>query len=142
MIRFMKRDQGMPSYLKRLASYVEPDVPEMKVDGLTIETAFREHALPPDVSNDYNRYLTPLHGEEDSDWTVKNEEFVPTGERHRFYNLVTIELSNGETRQYYFNKSANFCVLYADEMEQIRNARENRSGWLSRLRAAWSSSST
>lgn len=126
--------------MRFLESSGEPYVPELRGDGLSIETAFRETVLPPDVSNDYNRYLTPLHGKEGVDWSVKNEEFVPTGERHSFYNLVTVELSNGETRQYYFNKSANFCVLYADEMELIRNARKNRSGWLSRLRAALSSS--
>jgi hypothetical protein len=102
--------------------------PALHGDGKTIETAFRETVLPPNVSNDYNRYLTPLHGEEGVDWTVKNEEFVPTGERHSFYNLVTVELSIGETRQYYFNKSANFCVLYADEMGLIRKAREKQEG--------------
>jgi hypothetical protein len=132
---FWKHKSKPPSYLRFLASSGEPYVPELRGDGLTVETAFKEFVLPPGKLDDYDRYLTPLHGKRGKDWLVDNEEYVETNRRHFLVELVSIRLSTGEIRKYYFDKSANFRVLYADEMESIRRVREeylNRS-WYKEL---------
>ncbi len=117
------------SYHRVFESSDEPYEPVLRGDGLSVETAFKETILPLDVFDDYKRYLSPIHGERGLDWTVVDEEVVATGIRHFFVSLVTIQLNNGELRKYYFNKSSNFKVLYADELEQRRKAREESNGW-------------
>lgn len=94
-------------------------VEELKGDGLTPETAFTEKVLLSGTQNDYARYIEPMHGKEGIDWTVQESIPIHTGYRHVFISLETIRFTNGETKQYYFNRSANIKITYRDELGLI-----------------------
>jgi hypothetical protein len=130
-----KRKPKTPSYLKRLEPLDANWKPPLLGDGLTVKTAFKEFTLPPDVTDDYNRYLEPILGKRDTDWMVEAEEYIYVDRRHYFVFLVTIRLVTGEVKKYYFNKSANIKVLYSDEMQEWRNAREEYENlsWFQKL---------
>ena len=102
--------------LERSRDSNEETALEFEGDGLTLDTAFKERVLPPGIPNDYARFLEPLHGKTGVDWSIVETIPIHTGQRHFFIDLVTIRLVNGESKQYYFDKSANTKISYSDQI--------------------------
>jgi len=109
------KKSGIERILERSRDRNDETALDLEGDGLTLDTAFKERVLPLGIPNDYARYLEPLHGKSGVDWSVVETIPIHTGQRHFFIEIVTIRLVKGETKQYYFDRSANIKITYVND---------------------------